>query len=149
MRILTAKRDHQSVAELGNRPPVRPLLHGNEWSSRDVDIVNDDVVPATKSRCDAYIHVFCDLLPGKVACDYGPFAQSRIDYLIQLRNGKVAGSFGADIIECHKPVVANGAHNLVVTVPEMVDDLTPSDESARVCSSEPLFPDRHRPKHWP
>jgi hypothetical protein len=112
---------------------------GTSGVVENVDIINDDVLPATESRCDTYIHVFCDLLPGEVACDHGPFAQPRIDNLIELRDRKVTGSFGADIIECYKPVIANGVHNLIVTVPEMVDYLTPSDESAASAQAGSCF----------
>jgi hypothetical protein len=96
----------------------------------NVNIINDDIVPATEPRCDTYIHVFRDLLPSEVARDHGPFSQPRINDLIELRHRKVTGSFRADIIECYKPVTANGVHNLIVAVPQMVDDLTPSDEPA-------------------
>ena len=104
-----------------------------------VDIINDDVLPATEPRCDTYIHLFCNLLSGEVACDDGPFAQPCIDNLIELRYRKVAGSFRADIIESHKPVIASGVKNLVVAVPEMVDDLTPSDESAASAQASSCF----------
>src|ERR1700686_959492 len=102
---------------------------GTRGEIENVDTVNDDVVSATESRCYPDVHVVRDLLPGEVACDHGPFSQPRIDNLIELRDRKVTGSFGAYIIECHKPVIANGVNDLVVTVPEMVDYLTPSDES--------------------
>ena len=121
------------------RLPSGHFLMGTSGVVENVDIINDDVLPATEPRCDTYIHVFCDLFPGEVACDHGPFAQPRIDNLIELRDRKVTGSFGADIIECHKPVIANGVHNLIVTVPEMVDYLTPSDESAASAQAGSCF----------
>ena len=129
----------EALAFLKPDSPSGHFLMGTSGVVENVDIINDDVLPATEPRRDTYIHVFCDLLPGEVACDHGPFAQPRIDNLIELRDRKVTGSFGADIIECHKPVIANGVHNLIVTVPEMVDYLTPSDESAASAQAGPCF----------
>src|SRR3984893_18084972 len=105
----------------------------------NVDTVNDDVVCATESRCYPDVHVVRDLLPGEVAGDHGPFSQPRINDLIELRHRKVAGSFRTDIIECHKPVTANGMQNLIVAVPQMIDDFTPSDESTPSAQVSPCF----------
>jgi len=112
---------------------------GTRGVIENVDIVNGDVVPATESRCYPDVHVVRDLLPGEVARDHGPFSQPRINDLIELRHRKVAGSFRTDIIECHKPVIANGVHNLIVAIPQMIDDFTPSDESAPSAQVSPCF----------
>src|SRR5580700_2355077 len=106
------------------------FLMGTSRVVENVDIINDDIVPTTEPRCDTDIHFVRNLLPGEVACDHGPFSQPRINDLIQLRHRKLAGSFRTNIIDSNKPVIANDAHNLIVAVPEMIDNLTPSNESA-------------------
>src|SRR6516164_10410285 len=46
--------------------------------------INDHVLSPTESRRYADIHVFRNFLTTKVTRDYGPFAQPRIDDLIEL-----------------------------------------------------------------
>ena len=52
----------------------------------DTDAINDRVLSPTESRRYADIHVLRNFLATKVIRNYGPFTQSRIDDLIQLRN---------------------------------------------------------------
>jgi hypothetical protein len=49
-----------------------------------VDSINHHVFSPTESRRYADIHVFRNFLATKVARDYGPFTQPRIDDLIEL-----------------------------------------------------------------
>jgi hypothetical protein len=51
-----------SDAALSTIGPSGHFFIGTSGVVGNIDIINDDVFPATESRRDTYVHVFCDLL---------------------------------------------------------------------------------------
>ena len=111
-------------------PPSGHFLMGTSGVVESVDIIDDHIFPRPRRDAIRTSMCSCDFLPGEVAGDNRPFSQPRIDNLIKLRNRKIGNSFRSDIIQRNKPILADYLHDAVVAIAQMIDDFTPSNESA-------------------